>query len=99
MAIAIPPKLIMFEQILKIYINKKVVPTVSGRTIKTISDDLRCIKNRPIMITTIIDSSISVPFKVSTAFSIKDERSYTVVTSTPSTFNSFIFLSIRFIAE
>ncbi len=75
MAMAIPPRLIMFEPIPKSFISKKVKPTVSGRTRMTISEDRKCIKKSPMITTTMILSSMSVFFRVSTALSISPERS------------------------
>ena len=99
MAMAMPPKDIIFEPIPNSFISKKVSPMVSGSTIKTISDERKCMRKRPMMMTTIILSSMSVPLSVSTALEMSSERSYVVTTSTPSTFSSAILALMRVSAE
>ena len=75
MAMAMPPRLIMFEPIPKSFMSKNVNPTVSGKTITTMRDERKCMRKRPIIATTIRLSSMSVLFSVSTALSMSPERS------------------------
>jgi len=74
-AIAIPPSDIIFDVMLKNFINRNPVITASGRVIMITSELLKWKRNIPITIRTIILSSINVLLSVLTAFSISCDLS------------------------
>ena len=85
MAIAMPPRLMMFDSIPKSFMAKKVRPMVSGKTISTTRELGTWSKKRATTTNTTTLSSSKTRFSVLMEASISALRSYTVTTSTSST--------------
>ena len=92
-AMAMPPKLMMFDSNPKSFIHKKVKAMVSGRTMITTSALLKCSKKSITTAKTTMLSSKRARLRLLIAFVIRSLRSYVVTTSTSLTCNceSFSF--------
>jgi len=74
-AMAIPPRLMIFDPIPKSFMSRNGRAMVRGRTMSMMSVERKCIKNRPIISMTIMLSSSRVVFRVFMADSMSPERS------------------------